>query len=217
MAEPNDELQFDRVTPTSPDAGPASHPERAVVCASCSRPIATEYYDVHGKPVCASCKQILEAHQATGISGANVAQATVFGIGAAIAGAAIYYAITATLGWELSLITILIGYMVGYSVRKGAGGRGGRPFQIIAVALTYFAVGLAYVGLATRFSSFSVASIVLALTLPLRVVLDSMPNGILSGIIIGVGLYQAWQMTGSHELKIAGPYKVGAGPAAPAA
>jgi hypothetical protein len=217
MADPNDELQFDRVTPASPGAVPASHSERAVVCASCGRPIATEYYDVHGKPVCASCKQILEAHQATGISGPNMIQSIVFGLGAAVVGGFLYYLFISKTGWDLSLIAIAIGYMVGYSVRKGAGGRGGRPLQIIAVVLTYFAIGITYLGLVTGYSNLSVATIPVLFMLPVRWVTNSMPGGILSAIIIGVGLYQAWQMTGSHELKIAGPYKVGAGPAAPTA
>jgi hypothetical protein len=40
--------------------------------------------------------------------------------------------------------------MVGYAVRKGAGGRGGRRFQILAVVLTYWSVGLAYTPLAFK-------------------------------------------------------------------
>ena len=38
----------------------------------------------------------------------------------------------------------------GLRVRKGAGGRGGRRFQILAVVLTYWAVGLAYTPLAFK-------------------------------------------------------------------
>jgi hypothetical protein len=34
--------------------------------------------------------------------------------------------------------------MVGWAVRRGAGGRGGRRFQVLAIALTYGAVALAY-------------------------------------------------------------------------
>jgi hypothetical protein len=42
--------------------------------------------------------------------------------------------------------------MVGFAVRKGAGG-GGRRFQVIAVLLTYWAVGLAYLPLVFRDAS----------------------------------------------------------------
>jgi hypothetical protein len=34
--------------------------------------------------------------------------------------------------------------MVGYGIRLGTRGRGGRRFQVIALVLTYWAIGLAY-------------------------------------------------------------------------
>jgi hypothetical protein len=70
-------------------------------------------------------------------------QAAAFGIGAGIAGAIVYYAVIALTKLEIGIVAILIGYMVGAAVRKGAGG-GGRRFQILAIALTYGAVALAY-------------------------------------------------------------------------
>jgi hypothetical protein len=69
--------------------------------------------------------------------------ATIFGIGAGIAGAIVYYAVIALTNFEIGIVAILIGWMVGYAVRKGAGG-GGRRYQVLAIALTYFAVALAY-------------------------------------------------------------------------
>jgi hypothetical protein len=40
-----------------------------------------------------------------------------------------------------------------------------------------------------------------------------MPMGLISALIIFIGLRQAWRMTGRPELVISGPYKVGTGPA----
>src|SRR5258707_5564406 len=40
--------------------------------------------------------------------------------------------------------------MVGYAVRKGARGRGGRRFQVLAAALTYASVALAYAPIAVK-------------------------------------------------------------------
>lgn len=73
-----------------------------------------------------------------------VHRASVLGLGAALAGAIIYYAVIAIANLQIGYIAILIRYMVGYAVRKGARGRGGLRFQILAVALTYFAICLAY-------------------------------------------------------------------------
>ena len=63
---------------------------------------------------------------------------------AAIPGAILYYAVIAITNFEIGIVAIAIGYMVGWAVRKGAGGRGGRRFQVLALVLTYWAVGLAY-------------------------------------------------------------------------
>src|SRR4029450_6773668 len=70
--------------------------------------------------------------------------AALFGLGAAIAGAILYYAVIAITNFEIGIVAIAIGFMVGWAVRKGAGGRGGRRFQVLALVLTYWAVGLAY-------------------------------------------------------------------------
>jgi hypothetical protein len=73
-----------------------------------------------------------------------------FGVGAGIVGAAIYYAVIAIAHLDIGIVAILIGYMVGYSVRRGAQGRGGRRFQVLAAVLTYCSVALAYAPLAIR-------------------------------------------------------------------
>jgi hypothetical protein len=70
--------------------------------------------------------------------------AALCGIGAAIVGAFIYFAVLYFANLQIGIIAILIGYMVGYTVRVGASGRGGFRFQILAVALTYGSVALAY-------------------------------------------------------------------------
>src|SRR5258708_3197232 len=73
-----------------------------------------------------------------------------FGFGAGGVGAAIYYGVIAIAPLEIGIVAILIGYMVGYSVRKGADGRGGRRFQVLAAVLTYCSVALAYAPLAVQ-------------------------------------------------------------------
>lgn len=140
------DLQFDKVAGAAPGG--------AMMCANCGKPIEGTYYYVGGKPICASCKATLEsqvmAHFAKGRSTTGLVRAVLFGLGAAIAGAILYYAVIALTGLEIGLVAIVIGYMVGYSVRKGSFGVGGRRFQVLAVVLTYFAVGLAYTPLAFK-------------------------------------------------------------------
>jgi hypothetical protein len=46
--------------------------------------------------------------------------------------------------------------------------------------------------------------------LPVLVVFGSMPGGLLSALIIGIGMRQAWQMTAVPPLQISGPYRIAA-------
>jgi hypothetical protein len=178
--------------------------------------------------------------------------AGIFGLGAGIVGAAIYYAVIALANLEIGIVAILIGYMVGYAVRKGARGRGGLRFQVLAIMLTYCSVALAYTPIlfkqamedrtaqksaaagtgeknAPASSEVSAAetrspesrSVVLALlallglivALPVLVVMGSFPSGLISAIIIFIGMKQAWRMTGAPQLTILGPYRIGTTPA----
>jgi hypothetical protein len=267
-----DELQFDRVeTVATPGATAPGVAAPTVTCAVCGRSIGSQYYHANDKPVCASCRDVLLASTVTPRAAGTLIKAGLFGLGAAIAGAAIYYGVIAITNFEIGLVAILIGYMVGYSVRKGAGGRGGRRFQVLALVLTYWSVGLAYTPLA--FKQFTrgeksaemladstnaglaapdsaeapiVAensrgasdadsattepdgplagrSLLLGLgmlfvfvfALPVMYIVGSFPGGILSALIIAIGLHQAWSMTGPHKFQISGPYRVGTGPDAP--
>jgi hypothetical protein len=135
-------LQFDRVTPQS--ISDVLHEQGAPVCAGCGAAIATEYYQINGNVACESCRNRVEASAETPGGAGPILVAGAYGAGAGIVGAAIYYAVIALLDLEIGIVAILIGYMVGYAVRKGGRGRGGRRFQVLAVALTYGSIALAY-------------------------------------------------------------------------
>jgi len=136
------ELQFDRVI-TESATSIATTPS-AASCTACQKSIDTEYYSVNDHAVCGTCREAIEAAAQTPRGAWAFIRAGLFGLGAGIVGAAIYYAVIALANLEIGIVAILIGYMVGYAVRRGAGSRGGRRFQVLAVALTYGAVALAY-------------------------------------------------------------------------
>ncbi|HEX2223383.1 MAG TPA: hypothetical protein VHN15_04160, partial [Thermoanaerobaculia bacterium] len=48
-------------------------------------------------------------------------------------------------GYEVGLISILVGFLVGAGVKKGSGGYGGWKYQTLAVALTYVAICCTYI------------------------------------------------------------------------
>jgi hypothetical protein len=67
-------------------------------------------------------------------------RATLFGFVAGIGGAVIWYAVRRLTGYEVGLIAIVVGLMVGGAVRAGSRGRGGVGYQVLAVLLTYFSI-----------------------------------------------------------------------------
>ena len=138
-----DELQFDHVVPES---SPLDTRGRAgVVCSACQQLIPDEYYEINGRIACQRCRLAIEAAAATPTDAGPFITAALFGFGACIVGAFTYFAVLYFAHLQIGILAILIGYMVGYTVRKGAGGRGGLRFQAMAVALTYGSVALAYV------------------------------------------------------------------------
>jgi len=143
--EPLQPLQLDRVITESATSPSPDKP--AVVCEFCETSIDTEYFHVHGTMCCGGCRRRLEAATETPRGFAPLVTAGAFGLGAGIVGAAIYYAVIAVTHLEIGIVAILIGYMVGRAVRMGARGRGGLRFQVLAVALTYVSVALAYMPL----------------------------------------------------------------------
>jgi hypothetical protein len=239
-------LQFDRaVTDGSVDASRGV----AVQCGTCRAAINTEYYQVNRAVVCERCRRAIEAAAETPLGAAPMIGAAIGGLGAAIVGAAIYFAVIAIAHLEIGIIAILTGYMVGSMVRKGAGGRGGLRFQVLAIALTYASIAMAYAPIAiksaidsARSSQAAVqstatsgestrapstasprggATLVVAFAvlfafvaaLPVLVIVGSLPSGLISAVIILIGMRQAWRMTAAPVLEIFGPYRVGVEPA----
>jgi hypothetical protein len=139
-------LQFETAIPLEGAANALVGPD-GVTCRTCQQAIPDEYFDVNGQPVCAPCRQALEQHAEPPRGAMPIARAALFGLGAAVAGAILYYAVIAITNFEIGLVAIAIGFMVGYAIKKGTHGRGGRTFQVIAVVLTYWSVGLAYLPL----------------------------------------------------------------------
>jgi len=136
---PSGGLQFDKVEPAE------GQPVSPTVCAACQKPLVSFYYQINGRPACERCKTQIQYDEASGSAVGNVLRASVFGLLAALAGGAIWYAVRATTGYEVGLIAVVVGIMVGGAVRAGCRRRGGVAYQLLAVALTYFGICVQYV------------------------------------------------------------------------
>lgn len=127
----NGELQFDRAD--FAEGAPAQ------ACGRCQKPLVRIYYEANGQTVCPTCcTELRWAHQGP-LAGA-LGRSLALGTGAAVLGSLLYYAVGALTGYEFGLIAIVVGFGVGYAVNKGSRGRGGWPFQTMAMVLTYLAI-----------------------------------------------------------------------------
>jgi hypothetical protein len=126
-------LQFDQAEFATPAGdGPA--------CTACHQPIDDEYFELGGKVFCANCRQTVEANFRGGSRLARVFKALILGSIAAALGSVLYYTIIRLTGWNIGIVAVLIGLMVGGAVRRGSGNRGGLGYQFLAVFLTYSSI-----------------------------------------------------------------------------
>jgi hypothetical protein len=110
---------------------------RGSFCRECRVAILDEYYDVDGNVVCSAChagRTLFRSRLLRGL------KAFLLGSVAAAVGAGVYRMILFGSGWNLSIVAILVGYVVGGAVRTGSRDRGGRFYQFLAIFLTYSAL-----------------------------------------------------------------------------
>jgi hypothetical protein len=185
--------------------------------------------------VCPSCAQRIQSGQQAAPA-VSLMRAALYGGGAALGGCLLYALVAIVLHAEIGLIAILVGWMVGKAIRHASYGRGGRPQQILAVTLTYFAITTSYIpvifyetarhphrveqqqGVQTtgepadarprvNFGSLALYLLMLAAVAPFMS-LTSGFSGLISLFIIFIGLRQAWKLTERREILLMGPYPV---------
>ncbi|HTB15391.1 MAG TPA: hypothetical protein VK752_27665 [Bryobacteraceae bacterium] len=128
-----DALQFRRAQPTVTTESPESR-----TCAACKQLIIGQHYQVNNHVICPQCAAKVSAGQQSQ-KPVPLFRAVIYGVGAAVAGS-ILYAIPLAKGFQIGIVALLVGWMVGKAIRAGSYGMGGRPQQILAVVLTYFAI-----------------------------------------------------------------------------
>jgi hypothetical protein len=131
------EMQFDRA-----DFVETASEETA--CGVCGEPLRGHYFDVNGKMACERCRYDVEAALSQQGGAGGFFKAAFAGLGVAAVGSAIYYGVREATGYEFGLISILIGYGVGMTVRWGSRAKGGWVYQSLAIFLTYMAIVSTY-------------------------------------------------------------------------
>lgn len=206
---PND-LSFDRAIPVTPVSVGGS---AGVICANCNRALTDTYHTANGEPVCDACRALLGRAARDVTEPAVLLRAIAYGLGATLAGALIYWAVIRFANLEIGLVAILSGWMIGKALRNGAGGRGGVVLQSTGAALVYISVAMAYFPFiyeaGSRAGDPLGAIVAASLLQPVRSVFDSGASGLISALIIGFGMMQAWQQAKQHPVIFEGPFQVG--------
>ena len=194
-----DDLQFERAEFGA--AGPARN------CTGCHQPIAGHYFDVNGQPFCEACTASIRQAHGGSLGGAAFGRALGAGLIAGAVGSSLYYLVAKISGYELAIIAIAVGFLVGRAVRWATGGRGGMIYQVLAVALTYAAIAFSWVPFLAERQAASVGVLDLVLltpfilTLPIVIGLERP----FSLVILGIGLWEAWKFTAPVPLASRSP------------
>ena len=135
MSETLNSLQFETAEGITPGS---------VSCSVCSNALVGEYHELNSQAVCAPCRARAEAEYARDRQWTQFIVAAVYGFGAAILGGLLYWGFVKITNFELGLMAIAVGWLVGKAIMKGSNHRGGRRYQYLALALTYFSITISY-------------------------------------------------------------------------
>ena len=205
------DLQFERAEFIAPVATP---------CCACRQPLAVEYFGLNGQMFCGGCADGLRRQLGgTGSRAGRFLRAVLLGVGAAALGGAVYAAVMIFGHSEWAIISIGVGYFVGQAVRRGSGNRGGWRYQLLAAFLTYTAVCAAYATVTYHeMPEPTVTTVIGLVIIAYGIPFLAGAKNILGILIIGFGVYQAWQMNRGIPLEITGPHPLAPGaPTTPAA
>lgn len=214
-------VSFERAELDKPQQAPLS-------CGFCKGPVRGQYWQIAKRTACVNCRATFEREVHASTSRASFVRAAQHGALAAGAGSVGWIIITKLTGYEIGVVAIGIGYVVGKAVRKGAGGFGGPRYQYLAMFLTYSAIALAslpaiFDAIAQNAPHTSAASShvsVLGMLWAWLVLLGfayASPflrgaSSVMGLVIIAIGLFEAWKLTRPLPIEVLGPFSIEGAP-----
>ena len=192
----------------SPEREPAVGPP---TCAGCETPIIDCYYTLGPRILCGACHHRFRDAGPEGSMLSRGFGALVLGGIAAAVGAGLWMVVTEVTGYEIGLIAIAVGFLVGTAVRVGSRAIGGVSYQLLAVFLTYTAIVITYVPAIVAEVEGShawVIAIPIAYVAPFLMGIEN----VIGILIIGFALWQAWKLNARTQLELSGPFQLGEAP-----
>jgi hypothetical protein len=115
----------------------------AMPCSECKSILRTMYYSLDERPLCTRCMQGYRKRIERGTGSGAMGRAVLYGTGAAFAGMVGVSLLLTFVGAFRIIASIGVAFMVAKAIGNATGHYGGRRYQILAVSLTYLALGLA--------------------------------------------------------------------------
>lgn len=207
-------LSFERAEYDAP-------PPQSEACTVCNTSLEGACYRCGQATLCARCAEDFRAGRLP-VTNGGFLRAAGYGALAALAGSCVYYLIRVATGYELGLIGIAVGLMVGGAVRAGSGGRGGWLYQSLAMLLIYLSIVSTYVpDVLSAFAEEGPAqdAIEQALRLGVAVVISILApflmglENLIGLIILGISMYEGWKFNKRERVAVEGPFPVSRGKA----
>lgn len=112
-------------------------------CAECKTLLRTAYFNLDGRPLCPRCSQTYREKIERGTGSAAMGRAMLYGSGAAVAGMLGVALLLMVVNGFRIIASLGVAWLVATAIGKATANYGGRRYQILAVSLTYLALGLA--------------------------------------------------------------------------
>lgn len=131
-----------RTTPAAEYSEPRKS-QPAMYCSECKAIMRMMYYSLDERPLCQKCGAMYKARIEQGTGPGAMSRAVLYGTGAAIVGMIGVAAVLSIFNGFRIITAIGVAYLVAKAIGKVTGNYGGRRYQVLAVGLTYVALGLA--------------------------------------------------------------------------
>jgi hypothetical protein len=191
----------DAALPLSHESVPAGTP-----CADCAQPITSQFLVRNGDTICLPCRERMNG---------SFREALALGLAASVASIGLYYLIYAVTGmlmakpYRFVFIAVIAGVLVGSGVRRGARASSLLRYRWLSVVLTYVAIVATYAqALAEMPGVTSVFDAALrALYLPLVMIVGQ--KNLVTLVLLGFGLHEAWKFSAPPYVHVEGPFQAG--------
>lgn len=157
--------------------------------------------------VCDNCAYEIERAFQAETQEPNLVMASLFGMGAGLAAALIWYGIVVTTKYELGIIAILVGWLVGKAVTIGAGKKRGTQLQLLSVGITLLAMTLSEYLVVRYFvvemlseEGYTNIPLFLPLGLVLELIGEGLKNNPITLLFWAIALWQAWSVPAARRL-----------------